>query len=92
MPPALPAAKDSTSTPNTSRRCRTPLMPPLSANTKVPKRSSTRTSVSIVLPSQVDREARGAREGTPDYGPAGARLLFSVSSCSRPLAPSAGWR
>src|SRR6185503_431524 len=43
-PPALAAAKDSTSTPNRSSRLLTAAAPPLSANTKVPTRSSVRRS------------------------------------------------
>jgi hypothetical protein len=41
MPPTLPAAKESTSTPNRSTLCFTPLIAPLNANTNVPARSST---------------------------------------------------
>ena len=40
MPPELAAAKDSTRTPKTSSRCFTAAAAPLSANTKVPPRSS----------------------------------------------------
>ena len=42
MPPALAAAKERTSTPKISRRRLTPTTAPLSANTNVPIRSSTR--------------------------------------------------
>src|SRR5581483_7727751 len=42
IPPALAAANDRTSTPKRSRRCLTPTTAPLSANTNVPIRSSTR--------------------------------------------------
>src|SRR5258708_6692441 len=39
MPPATPAAQATTSTPNRSKRRRTPLVAPLTANTKVAPRS-----------------------------------------------------
>src|SRR5690242_13670571 len=41
MPPAIPTASASTTTPNASRRRRTPARPPLSPNTNVPVRLST---------------------------------------------------
>src|SRR5690606_5614898 len=43
MPPNVEAAKASTSTPKRSRRLRTPAVAPLTANAKVPHRSSTST-------------------------------------------------
>src|SRR6185295_3841473 len=63
MPPAVAAANDTTSTPKRSRRCRTPTIAPLKANTKVPKRSSARTNVSTVTATAAPARARwlGAR-------------------------------
>src|SRR5215472_8593755 len=49
MPPTLPTTNDSTSTPKRSSRRLTPAVAPLSANTKVPRRSSTNKSVVIAV-------------------------------------------
>ncbi len=47
MPPAFPAAKDSTITPKISSRCLTAAAAPLIANTNVPPRSSTTNKMCV---------------------------------------------
>jgi hypothetical protein len=49
MPPEFPAAKHSTRTPKKSSLCWKALVAPLSANTNVPVRSNTASSVEIDL-------------------------------------------
>jgi hypothetical protein len=55
MPPAFAAANDSTRTPNRSSFRLTPASAPLRANTKVPVRSRTIGSFSMMRPSDVNR-------------------------------------
>src|SRR5580704_19125816 len=58
MPPEFAAANDNTRTPNKSSSRLTPANAPLSAKTKVPVRSSTSGSFSMIRPSVRQRDER----------------------------------
>src|SRR5690606_15842455 len=88
MPPPVAATKDSTSPPNRSRRRRTPTRAPLSANTKVPTRSSTTRISSTFHPTSRPARPSSAGGGWPASRPqkkrrAGARLSVLAEGSGR---------